>query len=613
MRILLTLLAACYLCTNLHAQEKKRWSVTYHENENIASEGYLVNKKKSGKWKYYDHSGKQTHFITYKNDLRNGWEMYYLPDRDTLRLTYYKDDLPDSTYKEWDADGRLITSGSYRNGKREGTWDYWKAIPSTGQTFVWLVPTITWTVSPIAGQKSKPAPKYVDPGRHVKSETYKNDELDGPFAEYDLVSGAQLVSGVYKAGKKNGPFIETSKDRTSFTERTYRNDTLVKEADLWDQTGTRRKREYELSNGIKNGSYREWHGYTDKEKITGTYRNGLRDGVFIEYNMAGKRHLSYTYKAGVLEGERCDYDSNGNIETRGYLKNSVYDSTFTEYYSGGAKYWEGTCRNGLFQGEYTAYHANGVVKEKGMYSNDVREGTVYGFTTDGRKYYSAGYKNGKLDGLYLEYHANGTVFISQQFSNDTFNGSPTFYNEKGRPIVLAKATDAKETKKNYEVNEPIEVVISTGRSYYNYHGGSRIPEELIKPDLLARLRKDAAEVLEANTKPHSMVPGEEWIVVSENAEFPGGMETFVKYLVKNTHYPAMEREMGVQGSLYLKFTIDKTGALNNVEELKKVEGGPGLSKEAIRALKTSPAWKPAKKNGKPEYAEFIIRFKFVLQ
>lgn len=609
--VLLILSAALLLSLNLHAQDKKRWSVVYHDNESIASEGFLLNKKKSGKWKYYDRSGKLTHYITWKNDLRHGWELYYLPDMDTLRLVYNRNDVPDSTYKEWDIDGRLITSGFYKNGKRDSTWNFWKAIPSTGQTFFWTVPTFTVSVFPAKGEKNKPAPKYVDPGRLVKTATYKNDELDGPYAEYDVVTAQQLISGTYKAGKKNGAFIEQSKDRQSYKEYTYRNDTLVKEAELWNATGNQRKKEYEVLNGVKNGSYREWYDYSAVEKLTGSYRNGLREGVFTEFTSGGKKKLSYTYVAGVLQGERCDYDAKGNIETRAYLKNSMYDSTFTEYYETGEKAWEGSCRNGLFEGGFTAFYKSGIIKEKGFYSNDVREGTVYGFTTDGRKHYSAGYKNGMLHGLYLEYHENGNVFISQQFLNDTFAGTPTFFNEKGKPIVYI--TQGANSSEPLRVDEPIEVVIRQSVVQRYYGGGYNATPVTVKPDLPALLRKRANEVLEMNRQRATVLPGEEWIEVSERAEFPGGMESFRQYVQKNVMYPQVDREMGIQGSLYMKFTIDKTGALTAIELLKALPGSTYTAKEAERVLKNSPKWKPAKKNGRAVDDEFTIRFKFVLQ
>ncbi len=610
-RNLLTLIAALLLCTTLHAQEKKRWTVTFHANETIASEGYLVNKKKAGKWKYYDPSGKLTHYITYKNDLRNGWEMYYLPDNDTLRLVYNRNDVPDSTYKEWDIDGRLITSGFYKNGKRDSTWNFWKAIPSTGQNWVWMVPTFTISVSPGSGQKNKPAPKYVDPGRLVKTATYKNDELDGPYAEYDLTTAQQLISGAYKAGRKNGAFIEMTKDRKGYMEYTWRNDTLVKEAELWDASGRQRKKEYELRDGVKYGSYREWYDYSAVEKLTGSYRNGLREGLFTEFNSAGKKKLTYTYVAGVLQGERCDYDANGNIETRGYLKNSMYDSTFTEFYETGEKYWEGRCRNGLFEGEFTAFYKSGIAKEKGFYSNDVREGTVYGFTTDGRRQFTAGYKNGMLHGLYLEYHENGNVFISQQFLNDTFAGTPTYFNEKGKPIVYI----AQNANSNgpLRVDEPIEVVVRTSNISRYYNGGYTATPVPVKPDLPALLRKRANEVLEMNRQRATALPGEEWVEVSERAEFPGGMEAFRQFVQKNAMYPQVEREMGIQGSLFMKITIDKTGTLTAIELLKALPGSTYTAKEAERVLKNSPKWKPAKKNGRAVDDEFTIRFKFVLE
>jgi protein TonB len=100
-------------------------------------------------------------------------------------------------------------------------------------------------------------------------------------------------------------------------------------------------------------------------------------------------------------------------------------------------------------------------------------------------------------------------------------------------------------------------------------------------------------------------------VVEEMPEYPGGMGDLMKYLQNNISYPQVEKEAGIQGKVFVKFVVQPDGAISNVEVLRGVSGGEGLSKEAIRVVKSMPKWKPGKQNGRsvPVYFNLPINFK----
>lgn len=100
-------------------------------------------------------------------------------------------------------------------------------------------------------------------------------------------------------------------------------------------------------------------------------------------------------------------------------------------------------------------------------------------------------------------------------------------------------------------------------------------------------------------------------VVEEMPEYPGGMGDLMKYLQNNISYPQVEKEAGIQGKVFVKFVVQPDGAISNVEVLRGVAGGEGLSKEAIRVVKSMPKWKPGKQNGRsvPVYFNLPINFK----
>jgi TonB family protein len=101
-------------------------------------------------------------------------------------------------------------------------------------------------------------------------------------------------------------------------------------------------------------------------------------------------------------------------------------------------------------------------------------------------------------------------------------------------------------------------------------------------------------------------------VVEQMPEFPGGQDSLFKYLQRNINFPEKERNAGVEGRVYIQFTVYKDGSLGNVAEVKGVPGGPGLSKEAIRVIKAIPVWNPGRQDGKPVNVSMVLPIKFFI-
>jgi protein TonB len=99
--------------------------------------------------------------------------------------------------------------------------------------------------------------------------------------------------------------------------------------------------------------------------------------------------------------------------------------------------------------------------------------------------------------------------------------------------------------------------------------------------------------------------------VEQMPTFPGGNEELGKYLGKNVVYPASAQENGIQGTVYVSFVVDKNGRISDVKVLRSVD--TELDKEAIRVIKSMPAWIAGKQNGVPVRVAFTVPVKFVLQ
>lgn len=99
-------------------------------------------------------------------------------------------------------------------------------------------------------------------------------------------------------------------------------------------------------------------------------------------------------------------------------------------------------------------------------------------------------------------------------------------------------------------------------------------------------------------------------VVEQQAEFPGGLEAMVKFISKNMKYPAVARRMGVEGSVFVSFVIDREGKISDLQVIKGISAE--CDKEAIRVIQLMPPWNPGKQNGKPVRCRFVLPIKFKL-
>ncbi len=102
------------------------------------------------------------------------------------------------------------------------------------------------------------------------------------------------------------------------------------------------------------------------------------------------------------------------------------------------------------------------------------------------------------------------------------------------------------------------------------------------------------------------------VVVDEMAEFPGGRNALVNYLVKEINYPTKAIKKKLEGKVVLKFVVGKDGEVTSVSIVRGMANCPECEKEAIRVVKKMPKWTPAVKNGKFVPSYFILPIEFYL-
>jgi protein TonB len=100
--------------------------------------------------------------------------------------------------------------------------------------------------------------------------------------------------------------------------------------------------------------------------------------------------------------------------------------------------------------------------------------------------------------------------------------------------------------------------------------------------------------------------------VTEQAMFMGGsVENFRSWLIKRIRYPEEAAINGIKGMVVVKFTVGKDGKICDVVVQKGIH--PTIDGAVVKALLSSPEWKPAKKNGKPVNVFYYIPVTFHIQ
>lgn len=92
--------------------------------------------------------------------------------------------------------------------------------------------------------------------------------------------------------------------------------------------------------------------------------------------------------------------------------------------------------------------------------------------------------------------------------------------------------------------------------------------------------------------------------------YPGGYDSYDKYITQNVHYPDVARSNNIQGCSYVQFVIERDGTLSNIKTCRGI--GSGMDEETVRLIKASGKWNPSKVNGNNVRTKCRAAVNFVL-
>lgn len=124
--------------------------------------------------------------------------------------------------------------------------------------------------------------------------------------------------------------------------------------------------------------------------------------------------------------------------------------------------------------------------------------------------------------------------------------------------------------------------------------------------------------------PKEEAPKEIFKVVEDAPTFPGCEDVadkqerqrcaegkLLEFIYAKIEYPAIARDNGVSGMVYVRFVVEPDGSITNTEVVRDVGGGCGT--EAARVVNLMPKWNPGKQRGVPVRVMFTLPVKFDLK
>jgi len=102
-----------------------------------------------------------------------------------------------------------------------------------------------------------------------------------------------------------------------------------------------------------------------------------------------------------------------------------------------------------------------------------------------------------------------------------------------------------------------------------------------------------------------------FLIVEEDAKPVDGMNSFYNFINNNIKYPREAEILNIEGKVYVEFVVEKDGSISNVQIVRGI--GAGCDKEAVRVLKLTPKWIPAKQRGRAVRVKMIIPIFFKLE
>lgn len=292
--------------TDEQGKKQGAWAKSW-PNGTLRYEGQFKDDLPVGEFKHYNEDGLLTTTQVYRTDGRSSLAKHFHPDGSLMAIGKYAGKEKDSTWTYFDLQGKTRKVEQFKEGKLHG--EQITYYPN-GQ----VADKSTYEMGVITG----PSKSWFPSGILASEETYVNGVANGKSI-LNHPSGKRELEGNLVKGEREGTWLHFNSDGSLHMRLMYKNGELVKEH-------------------RENGTFNEYYG-DEQPKSEVTYRNGKKEGPFVEYYNNGTWELKQvppdpatgakadvervligqtrkregTYKNNELHGEVKEYDEKGKL------------------------------------------------------------------------------------------------------------------------------------------------------------------------------------------------------------------------------------------------------------------------------------------------------------
>ena len=372
----------------------------------------------------------------------NGYNVFHYPSGMISSEGTMVNGQPDGYWKTFYENGVLKTEGNRKNFQLDSTWRFFS---DSGK--------LTLEINYKEGMKNGIRRTYLK--TEIIEENFVNDVKQG-WCRWLYPDGVLKRKVFFADGREEGQAREYAHDGTVITISEYKKGYLISNEMI------NRKRE-----GLKHGVWKEFYP-GEQLKTESTFNYGKIDGYLKEFDVNGnllsirkfsngeeifdapelasyevrtqyyrngKPKVVASYKDGIAEGTRREYDQNGNIVKGAIYKNGnvlgegIIDEAgyrqgpWKEYFETGELFAEGNYKDNKRVGPWKFYFADGKIEQTGTYNNAGNpEGLWKWYYESGNLKRQEEMRNGKGDGLYEELSDSAQVIVKGTYSEGKEEG-----------------------------------------------------------------------------------------------------------------------------------------------------------------------------------------------
>ncbi len=276
------------------------------------------------------------------------------------------------TWTMWDEKGRLLGSGEYVQGKRQGQW---VRNFEAGEAEV------------LGGPLSK-----LFKAPFVSTGTFVDDQLSGAWSVVDA-EGRQVFEWNYQDNHRDGKCAWLYPNGEVWRQVEYLQGEPHGEFTEWAPDGELIAKE-RFDHGRREVVQVEW--YAPGVKKTEALYSIARERVEVELDWwAGVHRIKVTGREGkdLRNGPYITWHRNGQMAMQGKYVDDQPDGKFHFWHPNGQKAIEGEYVGGLQTGRWTWWHENGVRQIQGAFERGAQEGQWSWWSPEGKLAESAIYSD----------------------------------------------------------------------------------------------------------------------------------------------------------------------------------------------------------------------------